>query len=167
MRGLYLFSVWLHILAATLWIGGMLFLATVVVPWLRRGDRARAAAMLRDTGQRFSRIAWVCFALIFVTGLFNLAMRGVGVRQLFDPQWWMSPVGLPIVLKLVCFAAVLGLSVFHDFSLGPRATAAIERDPTSAAAERLRRSASWMGRINALLGLVLIALGVVIVRGWP
>jgi cytochrome c biogenesis protein CcdA len=37
--------------------------------------------------------------------------------------------------------------------------------PDSEAARRLRRCASWFGRINLLLGLILVALGVYLVRG--
>jgi hypothetical protein len=62
---------------------------------------------------------------------------------------------------------VLLVSAVHDFSLGPRATVAIAKDPTSAEAERFRRRASVLGRLNALLALALVALGVILVRGWP
>jgi len=55
----------------------------------------------------------------------------------------------------------------HDFSVGPKATAALQRDPGSAESEALRRRASLMGRGDALLSLLLVALAVTLVRGWP
>ena len=84
-----------------------------------------------------------------------------------NPDWRASPFGHAVVVKLVVFAVVLGLSAVHDFVLGPRAAAAVQRDPDSAEARRLRRLASMMGRITVLFGLTLVALGVVLVRGWP
>lgn len=164
---LYLVSVWLHILAASTWFGGMAFLVLVVVPWMRQGDRARGAVLLRETGTRFRDVGWVCFAIVLVTGTFNLWVRGVRLGDFTRAEWLASPFGKAVVLKLCVFALMLAVSAVHDFSLGPRATRAIERDPRSVEAEQLRRQASLLGRANVLFALVLIALGVVLVRGAP
>jgi len=164
---LYLLSVWIHILAAMAWIGGMFFLVLVVVPWLRAGDRAIAGAFLRETGERFRSVGWTCFAILAVTGTFNLYARGVRLGDLVRPEWLASPFGRSVLSKLGLFALVLAVSAVHDFSVGPRASVAIQRDPASPEAERLRRQASLMGRGNALLALALVAVAVTLVRGWP
>lgn len=167
MHTLYLVSVWLHILAATAWVGGMFFLMLVVVPWLRQGDRALAASVLRATGTRFRNVGWACFAIVFITGSFNLWMRGVRLENFVQLEWLRSGFGAAVVLKLALFVVVLTLSAFHDFVLGPMAARAVEANPRSTEAEALRKRASWMGRGTAVLALVLVALAVVIVRGWP
>jgi len=165
LRTLWLASVWLHIVAATIWVGGMLFLTLVVVPWLRGPGRATGIAMLRDTGRRFRTISWICFAVILATGTFNLSMRGVSFATLHDAAWRGTPFGQAVWLKLGLFSLVISLSIMHDFVLGPRAARALEAEPGSKEALSMRRRASWMGRINLLLGLALILVGVVIVRG--
>lgn len=167
MHAFYLFSVWLHILAATVWIGGMFFLVLVVVPWLRRGDRSMAGAFLRETGQRFRTVGWACFAILVVTGTFNLWVRGVRLSDFFRTEWLSAPFGKALIWKLGLFLVVLAVSAFHDFVIGPRATRAIERDPRSPDALRLRRRASLFGRLNVVLALALVAFGVMLVRGWP
>lgn len=167
MHALYVVSVWLHILAAVTWIGGMFFLVLVVVPWLRRGDRAKAAAFLRETGVRFRDVGWTCFAILLVTGTFNLWVRGVRWPDLIDPVWLSSPFGSAVAWKIAAFTAVVAVSAWHDFRLGPKAALAVERDPHGAEAERLRRLASKVGRLNVLLALALVAFAVIIVRGWP
>jgi putative copper export protein len=167
VRAFYLLSVWLHILAATIWIGGMAFLVLVVVPWLRRGNAGNAAAMLRDTGMRFRDVGWVCFGILLLTGSFNLWARGVRVSDFFSVEWRSSPFGKAVLLKLALFVVVLVLSAFHDFFVGPRATQAIERDPSSPEARAWRRSASRLGRTNALFALLLLAVAVTLVRGVP
>ena len=167
MGVLYLFSVWLHILAATTWLGGMLFLVLVIVPALRRGDRTTAAALMRDSGRRFRTVGWTCFGLLVCTGAANLWFRGVRFSHLFDPAWRATSFGGVLWAKLVVFALVLLLSAVHDFVLGPRASQALSRVPPGPEAERLRRAASILGRFTAFLALLLFALAVVLVRGVP
>ena len=57
-----------HLLAATVWVGGQLVLAALV-PALRQvaPDAPRAAA------RAFSRVAWPAFAVLLVTGAWNVA----------------------------------------------------------------------------------------------
>ena len=167
MPTLYFFSVWLHILAATAWIGGMAFLVLVVVPWLRQRERAHAGAFLAETGARFRSVGWACFAILLVTGTFNLWVRGIRLQHFSDASWLTSRPGLTVLAKLALFAAVLLVSAIHDFSVGPRAAVAMERNPHSAQATALRRRASSLGRLNAALALLLVAAAVMIVRGVP
>lgn len=167
MHQLYLLSVVLHILAATAWVGGILFLVLVVVPWLRAGGQVNAGLFLRETGHRFRSVAWACFALLVATGTFQLWIRGVRAGDFLRAEWLGTPFGNTVVLKLGLFFAVLLVSLYHDFVIGPRATLALQQDPTSPESARLRRSASLLGRLNALLALALIAVAVSLVRGCP
>lgn len=169
MTLLYLISVWLHIVAATLWVGGLFFLVLVVVPWLRGGGPGAidAGAFLRDTGERFRNVGWACFAILLLTGTFNLWMRGIRPGHFARAEWLTSPFGTAVLLKLAAFGLVVGVSAVHDFLIGPRATAAMERDARAPETVTLRRRAALLGRLNGLLALVLVALGVVLVRGWP
>lgn len=167
MQALYILSVWLHVLAAITWVGGMFFVVLVVVPWLRRGGRANASVFLRETGVRFRTVGWTCFAIVLTTGTFNLWVRGVRLGDFTQADWRSSPFGQATLLKLGVFVLVLLVSGVHDFSLGPRATIAIAKDPSSTEAERLRRRASVLGRLNTILALALVGLGVILVRGWP
>jgi putative copper export protein len=58
----------LHVLAATIWVGGQLVLAALV-PVLRRfGSDALSAA-----ARRFNQVAWAAFGVLIVTGIWNIA----------------------------------------------------------------------------------------------
>src|SRR5512145_2497758 len=58
----------LHVLAATVWVGGQLTLAGLVP-----GLRAIAPDAPRTVARRFNRIAWPAFAVLILTGLWNIA----------------------------------------------------------------------------------------------
>jgi putative copper export protein len=66
----------LHVLAACVWVGGQIVLAGLV-PSLRAAgpDAPRAAA------RRFNRLAWPAFAVLVVTGVWNLLDVDVADRS--------------------------------------------------------------------------------------
>jgi putative copper resistance protein D len=166
LHALYLLSVWLHVFAAAIWVGGTFFLTLVVVPALRGAAPSARAGLLKEAGRRFRNVAWACFSIVLVTGSVNLWVRGVRLADFLRPEWLSSPFGKAVACKLCVFVLVLCVSAYHDFVAGPAATKAL-REARGTEAERLRARASWLGRGNATLALVLIALGVILVRGWP
>src|SRR4051794_37140730 len=62
-----------HVLAATVWVGGQLTLAGLVP-----GLRALGPDVPRTVARRFNRIAWPAFGVLFLTGLWNLSETHVG-----------------------------------------------------------------------------------------
>ncbi len=132
---------WIHVLAAVTWIGGMLFIALVLVPVTRRlDDAALRTRLIRDTGRRFRTVGWIALGLLVLTGIGNLW---------FYPIFLRSP---RFHAKLGFVLVALVLSVVHDFVLGPRAGQP-GADPT------LRVRASWIARVNVLVALAIVALG--------
>ncbi|MBI4635778.1 MAG: DUF4149 domain-containing protein [Candidatus Rokubacteria bacterium] len=130
-----------HVLAAITWIGGMLFVALVLVPVTRRlEDAALRARLVHAIGVRFRAVGWIALGLLVVTGLANLWYR----PYLLEAPRFHWKLGL-VLLALV-------LSALHDFVLGPRAGAP-GADPS------IRVRASWVARINVLVVLVIVLLG--------
>ncbi len=170
---LYQMSVFLHILSAIIWIGGMLFLALVVVPATRGLPPAERASVFGAVGRRFRAVGWGCIGVLIVTGVVNLTYRGVTVESLLTTQFWGSPFGTTLALKLAVVAVMLGLSAYHDFVIGPRSINILKLAGSEASpallteARRLRARASIVGRVETLLALVVLILAVMIVRGIP
>jgi uncharacterized membrane protein len=149
------------------WIGGSAFIALVVVPALRKQDLGgRSPEALRAIAYRFRAVGWTSLVLLALTGLSNLALRGIPLIGLLDGSAFGGPYGRVLAIKLSLVAAILALGGVHDFFLGPRAAAVILEAPDSPAAQRARRTASWMGRINLLLGLAVVFAAGVLTRGW-
>ena len=132
-------------MAAITWIGGMLFVALVMVPVMRREDPALRARLFHVTGVRFRTIGWIALGVLVVTGLGNI---------------WLNPylLRLPrLHWKLGLVAVALVLAVLHDFVLGPRAG-------RPGAAPSVRARASWIARANVLVVLVIVLLGLSLLR---
>jgi uncharacterized membrane protein len=132
---------WVHVLAAITWVGGMLFIALVLVPTARAlGDATLRARLIRDSGQRFRAVAWIALGVLALTGLLNLWLQ---------PAWLHSG---RFHGKLGLVGLALLLSAVHDFVLGPRASL-----PGADPSARVR--ASWIARLNVLVALAIVLLG--------
>lgn len=158
----YVVVVSLHVLAAMVWLGGMVFFA-LAAPELRRvGDDEVRARLFDGLGRRFRLVGWVCVGILVLTGVEQLRLRG----------WWGAAFWRAVLLDRGAFGTVLstklGLVVVmlvvqgvHDFWLGPRAGRA---DPGTPNAIALRKRAAWLARANALLGLALVYAAVRLAR---
>jgi putative copper export protein len=81
----------LHVLAATVWVGGQITLAGLV-PGLRRVSPEAPRLVAR----RFNVIAWIAFAGLVATGIWNIVA--------IEPDW-SSSYGTTLILKLVVVGA--------------------------------------------------------------
>lgn len=164
MKLLYLISTACHLLAVIFWLGGMLFLVTVALPVLRRGEPAVMARFLEQASHRLRGLGWASLGILAVTGLFQLSVRGwLELTFLLggSPQAWM------VWGKVSLFGLIVGMSLYHDFVLGPATARAMKEAPDQPETLHFRRRASLTGRVTALLALLMVGLGVVMVRGLP
>lgn len=154
---LYVWSVYVHVLAAIVWAGGMIFLGPIAAPALRRVEPASTRdEIFLSIGRRFRPVGWVCIALLVVTGLVNLG--ALGLNPFRDPSFLLvPPLGHVLLTKLVLVLIVVILSALHDFVWGPRAFAL---GPESPEGQRYRRRAIGAARLNVVLVLVIVFLAV-------
>ena len=170
MQTLHFVSILLHILAAVVWIGGMVFLGVVLIPVLRQARMSAPALygeLIHRTGTRFRNVGWLSLVVLVVTGVVNLGRWGVDHSRLVSAELWASPWGRILAFKLVLVAVAVAISLVHDLVIGPRATRLLRDAPGSDAALRLRRVAGWMGRLNLVIAVLIVAFAVMLVRGRP
>jgi uncharacterized membrane protein len=164
---MYQLAAFVHLLAAMVWIGGMLFLAVVLVP-VARGLQDPPGVGMRFLGQaarRFRFPAWGALLVLVATGIWLLVERGIGVTYLLEEQ---GSIAGALRIKLALVVAVVALSALHDFGNGPRVARLMQAGGRpSASALQQRRLLTWLARVNVALVLVIAALGVMVVRGVP
>lgn len=159
----YLAIVIVHILAAIVWVGGVLFFALVGAPVLRAVQPPELRASLFDAiGRRFRFVGWWAVGVLLVTGPLLLAMRGwLSPDVLFRAEFWRTAAGTALAWKLALVALMIGLTAAHDVALDPARVRATER---GAAAERSRRRAVLMARFGALAAVAVVAVAARLAR---
>lgn len=149
-------SLFLHVLAAILWVGGMLFLTLVIAPFLGTiDDEAKRAELYQAVGARYRFWGWVAIAVLVVTGALNLYLMGASPAVLLDLSFLSTPYGLKLGLKVGLVIIVVAVSVLHDFWLGPRARHS----------KSFTFATRWLGRLNLLLVLMIVLLAVMLRTG--
>ena len=145
MYGVLLF---LHILAATVWTGGHLVLATAVLP---RVLRERSPDMLLAFESRYERIGIPALLIQVATGIW-LAYRLVpDVGGWFDLD---NPAARPILAKLVLLAITFMFAIDARLRLIPRLSA----DNLTAMA--------WHIIPVTVVSVLFVAVGVAFRTGW-
>jgi len=131
---------WVHLTAATIWIGGLVQLVVVVWP---AAPALRRAALLR-----FSRVATVCVAAILTAGIYLSVLRLPRLHDL-----WTVGYGQVLLVKLglVCVALLWG--AVHQFLVLP----ALERgEPIRGRIGRSLLGESAVGMAILLAAAVLV-----------
>lgn len=88
---LHTIRLFVHVLAATVWVGGQLTLAGLVP-----GLRALDPDLPRTVARRFNRIAWPAYGVLVVTGIWNILE--------IDPSW-SGAYATTLMVKITVVAA--------------------------------------------------------------
>lgn len=153
MNSWYYISVWLHIVGAAFWIGGMLFLPLVLLPGIK--DNPDRRNLLMVTGLKFRFYGYIVLAILFVTGLLNIYLRGISFSLDFFIR---TRYGQLVELKIILFVLMLTVSLMHDVIVGRKALEQMEN-------QNIKLIARWTGRLLLLIALIMAYIGVVISRG--
>jgi len=135
----------LHVTAATVWVGGQLSLIAIM-PSLRK----HGVEPLRTAAQAFQRAAWPAFFVLLATGVWNLVAIHVGDQG----GEWLTTLFVKLILVAVSGVA----AAIHIFVAAPRVRNAAT-DP-----ER-RKAAALSGALESvslLSGLGAVLLGVML-----
>lgn len=116
----------LHVLAATVWVGGQVTLAALV-PVLR----GAGAEVPRAAARRFNQVAWPAFAILLVTGVWNIIAVRSQVNGSYAVTLWVKLIAVAVSgvtaalharanskAGLAVFGALTGISALAALFLG-------------------------------------------------
>lgn len=157
---MYLTLVILHILAAMIWIGGMMFLSLVLAPLVRSRKAApEFMALFRSAALRFRPVVWMAIAILVTTGPMLLAHRGINV---VNPGSWAGIVTVKVTLVVL----LLFLTLLHDLVFGPQVSrvSTIPESQRTPSEQVVFKTARWLPRLSLFIGLAVVIAAVMLAR---
>lgn len=130
---------WVHLTAATIWLGGLVTLAVCLWP--------AAPELRRLSFVRFSRLAGVLVALLVTAGVYLSVLRLPEVSDL-----WSASYGRILLVKLGLVSLALSWGAVHHFLVRPR----VEAGRTPSGLPRSLAAESAIGMAILLVAAVLV-----------
>jgi putative copper resistance protein D len=154
---------WVHLICASIWVGGSIFIAAVAVPVLRSHTKSveELVGLMVKLGRQFNKVTVPAFAILIVTGIYNARAFISQPGALLD-----STYGVLLLIKIILVLASVGAYVVHVRILN----AEMERKILSGNAgavyvQSVRSKIIHLGRIIVFLSLAILLLAALLNSG--
>ena len=101
---------WIHLLCASIWVGGAIFLGLVLAPLLKKMSfsiEERLNLMIK-TGKRFNKIALPALLILIATGIYNSHLVLQSPEILFSTSY-----GIFLITKITLVIALIITFIIH------------------------------------------------------
>ncbi len=140
---------WLHLVAAALWVGGMMYIAASYLPMLRKRSTAEQARLLVTVLPYYTPWAIAGVVIMAVTGPFSATVQLTSWEQLLTTAY-----GRALVVKTLLVGALLLTSAIHVLLLRPRLKKAYQKYTYVAQRLQAYRAAHALSPVVLLAGQV-------------
>jgi copper resistance protein D len=148
--------VWLHLVAASIWVGGSIFIGVILSPMLSTITRTveERVVILIKIGRRFSYIAIPSFGILILTGIYNSKVF------LFDPSsLYQTSYGIILLIKIALVIATLIAYVIHVKIINSETeTRIITGNASKAYVQSIRSKFIFLGRTIVILSITILLL---------
>jgi uncharacterized membrane protein len=139
----------IHLLAASIWVGGSIALVFAGVPAIRVLEGEPRGRAMRELGLRWRPLGYGALVVLGLTGIDLAAHDWSEGRSPFKTVLWIK-VGLSICL--------VGASYLHNFVLGPR----LQREIRDGLPEKTRPTLVVVGWTSLALTIAVPILGAIL-----
>ncbi len=147
-RNIHLAADFLHLIAAGLWLGGLIPLV-LLLACLRRFREEGWVSAAGDIASRFSNLGILAVGILLISGMINVSFLVGGLQNLIATSY-----GRLLLLKVTLFAAMVCLAGINRQYVLPRLSGGAGIDQGGRAAQSLMRGA--LAEIALGLGIVAI-----------
>jgi uncharacterized membrane protein len=165
MSYLAIFILWLHVLAAITWIGGMIFTLATLVPNLKTPLSIEQLRLFQNAQTRFHFLAARAAEIIVLTGIFNVLIRGYYSQFQYSPAYmWiltLKIILLGVMIAIRVISSRTTVSKISDFLLTlPPSKQFTDQIPESIM--QLQRRSQYFLLINTVLGMIVLFLALML-----
>jgi len=155
--------IWAHLVSASIWVGGSIFIGIVLAPLLKTISESveeRVAIMIR-VGRKFNKIAIPSLAILIVTGLYNSS------NILSRPQFLLSTnYGIILAIKIILVIFLIVMFIIHVRMIRSEIEKKIEsKQMLPEIVNRLRSKIISLGRIMVFVSVAILLMAALLRSG--
>lgn len=154
---------WAHLVAASIWVGGSIFIGIVLAPLLKTlsdSMEGRLSIMIR-VGRKFNKIAVPSLIILIVTGIYN------STNLLVRPSLILSTTyGQILVVKVILVIILLITFAVHVRLIRTEMEKKIEsRQLSEELVQKLRTKIIALGRITVIVSIAILLMAALLHSG--
>ncbi len=144
-----------HLLSATVWVGGTIALVFVGVPAIRKLEGEARATAMRALGRRWRPLGWSAMGVAILSGLWLTEIHGGFNSAALSTDFDRTLILKSVLVVFLCIGALI-----HDYVLGPRLQRELRAGEPQAPVTR--RRLVMVGWFNFSLTIAVPILGAVV-----
>jgi putative copper resistance protein D len=154
---------WAHLVAASIWVGGSIFIGIVLAPLLKTisdSVEGRLSIMIR-VGRKFNTIGVPSLIILIITGIYN------SIAFIAKPSLILSTnYGIILLIKIVLVVMLIIIFAIHVRLIRSEVERKIETKNLSGDhLQKLRSKIIMLGRLTVILSLVILLMAALLHSG--
>lgn len=154
---------WAHLVSASIWVGGSIFIGIVLAPLLKTISESveeRVAIMIR-VGRKFNKIAIPSLAILISTGLYSSSNILSRPQLLFSTNY-----GIILVIKIILVISLLVMFAIHVRIIRTEIEKKIEsKEMLPEIVQKLRSKIISLGRIMVFVSIAILLMAALLHSG--
>ena len=155
--------IWLHLICASIWVGGSIFLGLVLSPMLKsvaKTAEERLALMIK-IGRKFNSIAMPSFGILIITGIYNSRAFFGEPSALIGTKY-----GIILLFKIILVVATITTYAIHIRVINRETERKLEvGNAGTVYIQSIRSKIIYLGRITVILSVIILLLAALLHNG--
>jgi len=154
---------WAHLISASIWVGGSLFIGVVLAPLLKTISESveeRLRIMIR-VGRKFNKIAVPSLIILIVTGIYNSKYILSNPETIFATNY-----GVVLTIKIILVLALIIIFTIHVRIIRFDVEKKIEtKQMSQESIQKLRSKIISLGRIIVFISIAVLLMAAMLDAG--